>query len=54
VAIGFIPDGYDNNAPFLSRKVGTYIPKDTGNLDNSGKYKVLLGEDGEEVLLPHY
>lgn len=54
VAVGFSPDGFSCDAPFLSRRDGTYYPEETGQVDESGKYKILIGEDGEEVLLPNY
>lgn len=54
IAIGFSPDGFDDTAPFLSRRDALYTPTFTGKLDESGKYKAFLGEDGEELLLPNY
>ena len=54
VAIGFSPDSFSSDAPFLSRRDGTYHPEDTGQIDESGKYKILIGEGGEEVLFPSY
>ncbi|ELA8075106.1 hypothetical protein ACA877_000480 [Vibrio alginolyticus] len=54
ISIGFAPDGFDANAPFLSRKYGLYSPQDTGTLDESGKFKIFLGEDEEELLFPNH
>lgn len=54
IAIGFAPDGFDQNAPFLSRNGDLYNPFDTGTTDSEGKYRIFLGEDKEQLLYPNF
>ena len=50
ICIGFAPDGFDRNAPFLGRNGLLYRLESTNTYD--GPYEICLGEDGEEILRP--
>lgn len=50
ICIGFAPDGFDKNAPFLGRGGSLYNISSTG--ENYGIYDVCIGEDKEEILRP--
>lgn len=52
ICIGFAPDRFDSQAPFLGRGGDLYTPRSTGQRDQTGAYDVFLGEDGEEILRP--
>ncbi|WP_318496516.1 PDDEXK family nuclease [Photobacterium leiognathi] len=53
VAIGFTPDGFCQDAPLLGFDGKLYTPEDTGRLNDTGEYKVLLGDRKEEILIPN-
>lgn len=50
ICVGFAPDGFDGNAPFLGRGGSLYQINPTGTSD--GSFEIYLGEDGEEILRP--
>lgn len=50
ICIGFAPDGFDSNAPFLGRTGSLYYLRSTGK--ESPPFEVYIGEDGEEILRP--
>lgn len=50
ICIGFAPDGFDSNAPFLGRTGALYDIKYTGR--QSPPFDIYVGEDGEEILRP--
>lgn len=51
ICIGFAPDRFDSQAPFLGR-TGLFTPRPTGRRDDTGAYDIFLGEDNEEILRP--
>jgi hypothetical protein len=52
ICIGFAPDKFTSEAPFLGKNGSTYFPTKTSTVDESGKFQILAGEDGEEILKP--
>lgn len=52
LCIGFAPDGFDSQAPFLGRGGRLYQLQPTGAKDSTGAFDIFLGEDGEEILRP--
>jgi hypothetical protein len=50
ICIGFAPDGFDSNAPFLGRTGSLYNIHNTGR--QSSPFDIYVGEDGEEILRP--
>lgn len=52
ICIGFAPDGFNKQAPFLGRTGGLYTLQSTGSRDHTGAYDVYVGEEGEEILRP--
>jgi hypothetical protein len=53
VAIGFTPDDFCQEAPFLGFGGNLYTPEDTGRLNNTGEYKIFIGDKEEEILFPN-
>lgn len=54
VCMGFAPDGFDSNAPFLGKNRELYVPEVTDRVDEKLGYRYYLGEDKEEILKPLY
>jgi hypothetical protein len=52
ICIGFAPDAFSGQAPFLGKKGTLYTTRDSKRIHPSGKYKIMLGENKEEVLYP--
>lgn len=52
LCVGFQPDSFDSNAPFLGKNGGLFTPEPTGRTDSTGAHQIYLGEDGEEILKP--
>lgn len=52
IGIGFTPDGFSRETPFLGKNGKTYFPSRTGQKHTDGNYEIYLDEDGAEVLLP--
>lgn len=52
ICMGFAPDSYDKNAPFLSRVGGLYELESLNKMDPTGLYDVYRGENNEEILIP--
>lgn len=50
ICIGFAPDGFDRNAPFLGRNGSLYQLESTNTYD--GPYEICRGEEGEDILRP--
>lgn len=50
ICIGFAPDGFDRNAPFLGRNGSLYRLESKNTYE--GSYEICLGEEGEEILRP--
>lgn len=50
ICVGFAPDSFDSNAPFLGRGGSLYYIDSTGEVD--GQFEIFKGEDGEEILRP--
>ena len=50
VCIGFAPDDFSDDALFLGRDGGLFELRDTGREHSSGRYRIYLGEDDEEIL----
>ena len=50
ICIGFAPDGFDRNGPFLGRTGSLYHLQNTGK--QSPPFDIYVGEDGEEILRP--
>jgi hypothetical protein len=53
VAIGFTPDKFCKEAPFLGFGGNLYTPVDTGRLNSTGEYKIFVGDREEEILIPN-
>lgn len=51
IGIGFAPDRFDQNAPYLGKGGGLYFPKPLGRVHKSGVYSIYEGERGEEILI---
>jgi Restriction endonuclease BamHI len=52
LCIGFAPDGFHHQAPFLGRGGELYTLRSTGTIDPTGGFNIFIGEDGEEILRP--
>lgn len=52
ICIGFAPDSFDRNAPFLGKNGDLFYLTPTGRQDESRQYEIFLGEDNEEILKP--
>jgi hypothetical protein len=50
ICVGFAPDGFNKDFPFLGRGGSLYKIDPTGTYD--GSFEICLGEDGEEILRP--
>jgi len=52
ICIGFAPDKFSSDAPFLGKDLNLFKPTFTGKQDESGTYNIFTGENDEELLLP--
>jgi hypothetical protein len=52
VCIGFAPDGFDADAPYLGKNGDLFYLTPTNQQDESNQYNIFVGEDGEEILKP--
>jgi hypothetical protein len=52
ICMGFSPDSYDKDAPFLSRSGGLYNLTSLKKMDPTGTYNAYRGENNEEILIP--
>jgi hypothetical protein len=52
ICMGFAPDSYDQNAPFLSRSGSLYNLSNLNKMDPTNTYDIYRGENNEEILIP--
>jgi hypothetical protein len=52
ICLGFSPDRYVQDAPYLSRTGGLYSLLCLNRLDPEGFYRIYAGENNEEILIP--
>ena len=52
ITVGFAPDDYSSQAPFLGTKGEVYELTPTGNTGGGGRFRVMTGEFGKTILRP--